>query len=84
MKTSILENAKNLTVINDGAVQYPVITAEMTAWVAANGEITADNYEAFCAAVECVGERESGTVGSGAMIDLCNDLVAAGADSVRL
>ncbi len=85
MKTqTIIENAANITVINDGQVQYPVLTAEMKNWIAVNGEITSANYDAFCRSVDCIGEKEAGTPGNAAMIRLCDELVNAGAESVRL
>lgn len=81
---TIIANAANITVINDGQVKYPVLTAEMKNWIAENGEITSANYDAFCGAVDCIGEKEAGTPGNAAMIQLCDELVNAGAESVRL
>ena len=80
----IITNAKDVTVINDGQFRYPVLTTEMRAWVAANGPITAANYDAFCGAVDCLGEREIGTPGNAAMIDFCATLIEAGADTEAL
>ena len=80
----IISEAKSVTVINDGAFRYPVRTKAMRDWIAAHGSITAANYEAFCAEVDCLGEREVGTPGSQRMIDFCAELLVAGADSVSL
>lgn len=77
---TIIANAANITVINDGQLKYPVLTAELKNWIAENGEITSANYDAFCGAVDCIG----GTPGNAAMIHLCDELVDAGAESVRL
>jgi hypothetical protein len=82
--TEIVNNAQQITVINDGQVRYPVITGQMSAWVASHGPITSANYEDFCADVECIGEQVAGTVGSAGMIDLCADLVASGAATLTL
>jgi len=88
MKTTtykaITVNAANITVINDGQVKYPVLTTEMKNWISANGEITTPNYEKFCSDVACIGEKEAGTPGSEDMIQLCDELVKAGAESVTL
>jgi hypothetical protein len=78
------QSASRITVINDGQVKYPVLTAEMKSWIAANGEITSANYDAFCSAVDCIGEKEAGTPGSAAMIQLCDKLVDAGAEAITL
>lgn len=83
-KNEIIKNAKNITVVNDGAFRYPVLRTELNAWIACHGKITATNYEQFCANVDCIGEKEVGTVGSAGMIDLCAALVEAGADTETL
>lgn len=79
-----ITDAANITVINDGQVKYPVLTDDLKNWIDANGEITIANYDAFCDAVDCIGEKEAGTPGSSAMIQLCDALMDAGAESVRL
>lgn len=81
--SEITAQATALTVINDGQVQYPVRTADLAAWVAAKGPITAANYEQFCSEVDCIGEK-LGTPGSVAIVSLCESLIEAGADSERL
>lgn len=86
MKTesdSLLANAANITVVNDGQVRYPVLTADLTNWVTKNGAITDENYEQFCAEVDYLG-AEVGTPGNAGMIDLCRSLVEAGADLEQL
>lgn len=79
----IIANASNITVINDGQFRYPVLTSDLKAWTGVNGEITTANYETFCDAVECIGEK-IGTPGSSKMVELCEQLVEAGADFVTL
>jgi hypothetical protein len=79
----LLKMAGAVTVINDGQVQYPVLTAYMDAWVAANGEITDDNYGRFCGDVKNIGEVHA-LAGGGEMIGLCNALTESGAATVRL
>jgi hypothetical protein len=82
-KEELLSQAANVTVVNDGQVQYPVLTESMNDWVSRNGKITAANYEKFCDEVENLGEPTSLT-GSAEMIALCDALVEAGSDTERL
>lgn len=81
-KTEILAIATNITVINDGQVQYPVLTSELESWVAANGEITAANYEQFCDEVDYLGAQIS-TPGNAGMVELCAELIELGASTKR-
>ena len=81
---SIISNATNITVIDDGQVSYPVLTADLRAFIASNGEIDNGNYEAFCNGVPYLGEKEAGSPGNKGMIDLCAALVDAGSDSITL
>jgi len=79
LKNEIIATASMITVINDGQVRYPVLTSELTDWLAANGPITTANYEKFCGAVDYIGSK-LGTPGNSEIIDLCEALVEAGAD----
>ena len=79
-KQDILDHADSITVINDGQTRYPVETVELDEWVATHGDISTD-YQSFCDSVEYLG-AEIGTPGSEAMNDLCDELIAAGADSI--
>lgn len=81
-KTEILDESANITVINDGQVQYPVLTAELDSWIATNGEITVANYEQFCDQVDYLGAQIS-TPGNAEMIELCADLIEMGASTKR-
>ena len=77
--SSPVSRATEITVINDGQVQYPVETVDMRQWIEKNGPITNENYDQFCSEVDYVG-AEVGTPGNGPMIDLCEALITAGAD----
>ena len=79
-KQDFIDYADSITVINDGQTRYPVETVELKEWIAANGNIY-QNYQSFCDEVEHLG-AEIGTPGSAAMNDLCDELIAAGADSI--
>lgn len=79
----LLSNASSITVCDDGQFRYPVLTAEMEAWVAAHGEITASNYQQFCDAVDMLAQHV-GSPGTPAMIDLCAALLDAGANFASL
>lgn len=80
---TIISNATNITVIDDGQVSYPVLTSELRAFIDSNGEIDNGNYEAFCQTVDYLGQQ-AGSPGNSGMIELCSTLVAAGADSISL
>lgn len=69
------------TIINDGQFLYPVSTAILDAWTAVNGPITAKNYEQFCYDTDAI----EGTpfIGSQEMIELCEELIANGAATLR-
>jgi hypothetical protein len=79
-KQDILAIASSLTIVDDGQCRVPVETAELNEWVAANGDISTD-YCGFCAAVEYLGANLADP-GTAAMNDLCDELIAAGADSI--
>jgi len=81
--TEIMDNSDIVTVVNDGQVRYPVLSAALEDWTRRNGPITASNYEQFCSDVECLGEREVGTPGSDAMTELCAALIEDGSDVCR-
>lgn len=83
MKNELLQKAAEITVINDGQFKYPVLTSDLSAWRDANGAITAGNYEKFCDEVDFLAS-ELGTPGNAEIIDLCDALVAAGANTERL
>jgi len=85
MKTyaEILENSDIVTVVNDGQMRYPVLTSSLEDWVRKNGAITAENYEKFCAEVECLGENQVGTPGSDRMTQLCAALMDDNCDVCR-
>lgn len=85
MKTAnqILENSDIVTVVNDGQMRYPVLTSSLEEWTRKNGAITADNYEQFCADVECLGEKLVGAPGSESMTELCAALMGDGCDVCR-
>ena len=82
-KTEILTAAAQITVINDGQVCYPVDTEEMQSWVSENGPITSANYDQFCDDVEYIGCKIA-TPGNAAMIELCDELLEAGASLENL
>ena len=78
-KNEILAAASTISVINDGQARYPVLTSELTDWLAANRPITIVNYEKFCDEVEFIGAH-LGAPSTWEIIDLCEALVEAGAD----
>lgn len=86
MKTiqEIIAAAETITVVNDGQLRYPVTTENLMNWTRENGHINSKNYDQFCSDVECIGEREVGTPGNRGMIDLCEQLINAGASTESL
>jgi len=78
-RKSVITNATAVTVINDGQMRYPVLTAQMRDWLAKHGPITPANYDRFCDDVECLCEATVGTPGSAKMIEFCAELIEAGA-----
>ena len=83
-RDQIIASAKSITVCDDGGFRYPVRSREFESWVAHNGKVTTTNYDKFCCEVDCIGEKAVGTVGEIGMINLCNDLIAAGAEVANL
>ena len=79
----LIAKANDITIINDGQVQYPVLTSDLAEWTEKNGAITSANYEKFCDEVENLGEPTALT-GDAKMIELCDSLVEAGAATERL
>lgn len=79
-KVEIENNSDIITVINDGQVMYPVLSSELDGWTRKHGSITSENYDEFCAAVDCIGEKCVGTPGNESMVDLCASLIADGCD----
>lgn len=88
MKTNTTEaiaNAKQYTVIDDGQFMFPVMSSDMTAWTAVNGDLEDnDRYNQFCQDVKFVGEGDLGSVGSDEVIAFCNALIEAGAEVLHL
>lgn len=68
--------AAELTIIDDAEFMFPVLTADLAAFEARNGKLTAANYEDFCAAVKPAAAHR---VGSREMIDACEAAMADGA-----
>lgn len=81
-RESVIANAGDYTVINDGATRYAVETAALAAWEAKHGNISGDSYDDFCNAVPYV-LPEIGTPGNAGQIELCADLLDNGAASRR-
>lgn len=80
IRKQILSDAKNYIVVSDGQFQYPVKksslhpgdTEEMVK------DMSGEEYDAWCQDVPA--DLRVGEVGTWACIDLCRDLIDAGAD----
>lgn len=74
--------ANNTTIIDDTQFRFPVSTADLQAFEAAHGKVTAANYEEFCAAVKQ--GLPDVMVGTSEMIDVCAALEESGAPVYRV
>lgn len=75
-------NPETTTIIDDGQFLFPVSTDKLQAFVAAQGKVSAENYEKFC---DTVPHLLPGVLpGSAEMIDECAALVESGAREYRV
>ena len=82
---TIIANADDITVIDDGQFMFPVKSADLADWTEKHGDLEDnDRYNQFCRDVRFVGEDDLGPVGSDAVIALCNALIDGGAEVIHL
>ena len=67
------------TIIDDGQFRFPVGSSDLTQWVAANGQLTLENYEQFCSEVQSAVRP-----GTPECVRYCARLERDGAEVVRL
>jgi hypothetical protein len=75
----MVKDACKYTIVNDGQFMWPVLTADVERAGQTQSDVrdmSEDTYTAWCDALPSVAE---GSVGSQACIDLCRQLIEAGA-----
>ena len=94
----MIANATDYVVINDGAYRWVGERAEIYGWLTDHGksrclnsstnlsnsvELTSDEYDQLCRDTTCESDRIA-TVGNGQCVQLCSDLMDAGAPMLHI